>query len=381
MAPKRMPWFKKIPNLLVVSLPLQWLLIQWLSQKPEWVEEQYSQGVYPVISRFFRTLYGWIPFSVGDLIYLFVLGYSAYLLVSRWRGFRRHWRRYLRNVAAAFAVIHFTFYLLWGLNYFRQPLSERLGLKIEYTQEELFAITHYLTQQVNKQHTSLPATSRTRLFEPYEKAKVFAQTLEGYRHIADSIPAFSYERASLKTSLISGPLSYMGYGGYLNPFTAEAQVNGRLPLFRFPVVAAHEVGHQLGYSAENETNFIGYLVTRQQHDPVLKYTADAYALSYCLSEINRRDSVLARQWVGRLNPGVQQDYAKLRSFWESYENPMEPIFKSIFNSYLKANKQADGIRSYNRIVGLLIGYHRKQGLLPDTWEAPEQEQEHAFGAL
>lgn len=39
----------------------------------------------------------------------------------------------------------------------------------------------------------------------------------------------------------------MGYGGYLNPFTNEAQVNGITPKFRLPTVSGHEVGHQLGY--------------------------------------------------------------------------------------------------------------------------------------
>lgn len=373
MTPKRAPWFRKIPNLLVISLPLQWLLIQWLSRNPDWVEQYYSQGLYPMISGFFRSLYGWIPFSVGDIIYLFLVGNGIYLLISRWGGFRLHWKSYVRNIIAGFAVIHFTFYLLWGLNYFRQPLGERLGLKMEYTQEELFAITEYLTQKVNNQHNTLSVASRKRVFESFNRRSVYQQTLKGYQHIADSLPVFNYEQPSLKTSLISGPLTYMGYGGYLNPFTAEAQVNGRLPLFRFPVVCAHEVGHQLGYSAENETNFIGYLVTRQQEDPLLQYSAEAYALSYCLSEINRRDSVLAKQWVTRLQPGVREHYAKMRSFWESYDNPLEPVFKSIFNSYLKANKQADGIRSYNRVVALIIAYHRQQGLLPKSWDPPVGE--------
>ncbi|SFR31453.1 Protein of unknown function [Robiginitalea myxolifaciens] len=373
MTAKRAPWFKKIPNLLVLSLPLQWLLIQWLSRNPEWVERNYSQGIYLIFSGFFRWLYGWIPFSIGDVIYIFLLAYSTYLLITRWRGIRLHWKSYLRNIIAAFAVIHFTFYLLWGLNYFRQPLGDRLGLKKEYSQGELLAMTHYLTEKVNRQQESLPADSQKLLFEPYEKAVIFDQTLDGYGRIADSVPALAYNRHSLKTSLISTPLTYMGYGGYLNPFTGEAQVNARLPLFRFPVVSAHEIGHQLGYSAENETNFIGYLVTRQQEDPLLQYTAEAYALSYCLSEINRRDSVLAKQWVNRLNPGVRAHYAKQRTFWEAFENPLEPVFKAIFNSYLKANKQQDGIRSYNRVVGLIIAYHRQQGLLPQIPEPTPED--------
>jgi hypothetical protein len=51
-------------------------------------------------------------------------------------------------------------------------------------------------------------------------------------------------------------------------------------------------------------------------------------------------------------------------FWKKYENPMEPIFKSVFNTFLKVNNQKDGIKSYNAVVGLIIN-HRKQHFQQD----------------
>ncbi|MBQ0741381.1 DUF3810 family protein, partial [Aquimarina celericrescens] len=80
---------------------------------------------------------------------------------------------------------------------------------------------------------------------------------KGYTRIEKIHSFLKYEQPSIKESLFSTGLSYMGYGGYLNPFTQEAQVNGLVPNFRFPVIAGHEMGHQIGYSAENETNSIG----------------------------------------------------------------------------------------------------------------------------
>ena len=151
----------------------------------------------------------------------------------------------------------------------------------------------------------------------------------------------------------------MGYGGYLNPFTGEAQVNNRLPLFRYPVVCGHEIGHQLGYSAENETNFIGYLVMLRNQDPYFRYSAYAYGLSYCLSEVNRRDKKAFKKLRESLNPGVRANFRELQEFWKAFQNPMEPVFKSIFNSYLQVNRQKDGIRSYNRVVSLMVSYHRE----------------------
>ncbi|MDO1498956.1 DUF3810 family protein [Winogradskyella maritima] len=38
------------------------------------------------------------------------------------------------------------------------------------------------------------------------------------------------------------------------------------------------------------------------------------------------------------------------------------MFKSVFNTFLKANNQAQGIKSYNAVVALLIAYHKEHPL-------------------
>ena len=56
----------------------------------------------------------------------------------------------------------------------------------------------------------------------------------------------------------------------INPFTLEAQVNMRMPKINLPVTIAHEMAHQLGYAAENEANFIGFINTFKNADPCLQ---------------------------------------------------------------------------------------------------------------
>ncbi len=156
--------------------------------------------------------------------------------------------------------------------------------------------------------------------------------------------------------------SYMGIGGYLNPFTNEAQVNQKTPVFRFPIISGHEIGHQIGYSAENETNLVGYLVTVKNEDVYFKYSAYAYALSYCLNAVHRTDEKAFEQIFSKLNEGTKKNYQELQDFHDAYENPFEPIFKSVFSTFLKANNQQDGIKSYSKVVNLLVGYHEKYPL-------------------
>ena len=56
----------------VIFLVVQIILVQILRLFPEFVERYYSNGFYLLIAKISRSLLGWIPFSVGDLIYFIV---------------------------------------------------------------------------------------------------------------------------------------------------------------------------------------------------------------------------------------------------------------------------------------------------------------------
>ena len=358
----------RLKNSVALSLPLQILLVNWLAGHPDWVERYYSRGIYPWIASFFRMLYGWVPFSVGDLCYLLLGVLAIGYLIRKWHWVRSHPWTFLRDVAVVLSVIHFSFYLLWGMNYFRQPLLKN---RENYTTEELVELTSQLARAANGLQETLTGDSLSPVRIPYPKPEILTQTVMAYKSLEADYPEFGYHPSSLKPSLFSTALSYMGYGGYLNPFTGEAQVNRRLPIFRYPVVSGHEVGHQLGYSAENETNFIGYLVTLRNPDPFFRYSAAAYGLGYCLSEVYRRDREAHKSLLAEVNPGVRANFRELQDFWKAFENPLEPVFKSIFNRYLEINRQKDGIRSYNRVVALMVEYHRSHPVSAQPHLTPE----------
>ena len=348
----------KIKNITALLLVPQIILVKWLGQYPEFIETYYSLGIYPYISGFWRILMGWIPFSVGDILYalLIILG-VRYITVNR-IAIKNNLLGFIRDIAMVLSVAYFTFHLLWGLNYYRQPLSQSLELGEKHSQEDLVNFVDQLVLKTNEIQFSITADTSKLVQVPYNKKEIMDLTLEGYQSLKNKNLLFAYHHPSLKKSIFSIPLSYMGYGGYLNPFTNEAQANSALPNFRFPVICGHEIGHQLGFSAENETNFIGYLATVSNEDIYFKYSAYAYALSYCLNDLANRDQEEFKRQYDKLNPGVKKNYKEIAEFWEAHENPMEPIFKSIFNTFLKANNQKEGIKSYNAVVTLLINYYR-----------------------
>ncbi|WP_423998689.1 DUF3810 domain-containing protein [Maribacter sp. IgM3_T14_3] len=349
-------------NAIAISLIPQIIIVKWLGTRPDLVEQYYSTGLYPVISKFFRLLFGWVPFSVGDILYFVLLILALVYLIKNRNYIWRHKLQFLQNIAMVLSVTYFTFHVMWGMNYYREPLAEKLELVPNKDYQDLLEFTERLIRKTNESQFTITKDSSLAVNIPYSQKEIFDKTIQGYDNLKTIYPFLIYDRPSLKKSSFNTGLTYMGYAGYLNPFTNEAQVNDLLPNFRFPFVAGHEVGHQLGYSAENETNFIGYLVTSNNEDLYFKYAAYAYALGYCLNDVRRTDNEDFDRLMLLLNSGVKNNFQEMSIFWNSYENPMGPVFKSIFDTFLKANNQTEGIKSYSAVVLFLVAYHKDHPL-------------------
>jgi len=352
----------KLRNGIALSLIPQVLLVKWLAGHPEWVEHYYSNGLYPMVSKFFRLLFGWIPFSIGEIIYTLLILVGLRFVIRYRKRIKKKPLIFLRNLVLVFSVFYFTFHITWGLNYYREPLAKKLAIGNQTEHQAVLELTKKLLKKTNTLQLQITTDSTQMVQIPYNKKEVFKKTVQGYKDATLQFPFLDYQRPSIKKSMFSSLSSYMGIGGYLNPFTNEAHVNALTPIFRIPVISGHEVGHQIGYSAENETNFIGYLITLKNKDPYFQYSASAYGLNHCLNAIYQTDKEEFKMLYAQLNEGVKKNYQELRDFNEAYKNPIEPIFEAVFNSFLKANNQPDGIKSYSKVVHLMVGYHEQNPL-------------------
>ena len=339
-----------------VLLPIQILVISWASKNTGWIETNYSQGIYPKISRFLRSILGVFDFSIGDILYIIVL---ISILSFLWRKVRKRQvtvLEFIRKTLYLCSVVYFLFHALWGFNYYRKPLHEILNIEHEYSTEELEKITYKLLETSNELHKSLELNDSLPVVFPYNTAEIFDKTSEAYIDIKKVFPSLDYTPKSIKTSMLSKPLSYMGFGGYLNPFTNEAQVNGYIVPYKMPVTSCHEEAHQLGFAKENEANFIGAMTCMYSNDPYFKYSGYTFALRYCVNELYLRDEQKGICVLEKIRPGIRANYKEISDFWEAHENPLEPLFKVFYNQFLKVNNQAGGLRSYNYVVALFVNY-------------------------
>lgn len=353
---------KRLKTIIALSVFPQVFAVKFLAKYPEFIENYYSNGFYPYLSKGFRFVFGWVPFSIGDIFYTVAGVLIIRFLILKGRLFFHETRNFFREVFVVISILYFVFHLFWGLNYYRLPISETLSIENEYTAEDLFEFTNRLIEKSNEVHYRITQNDTVMVTIPYSKRKIYKMSIEGYKKLAMKMPQMQYAPASIKSSLYSTMLTYMGYGGYLNPFTNEAQVNSVAFSYKYPTVTCHEQAHQLGYSAENEANFIGYLAAVNNDDIYFKYSAYIYSLRYCLGEIRSRDPEKFQEINKKINRGIIKNYINVSNFWSKYENKAEPAFKSSFNTFLKANNQKDGIKSYNYVVALLVNYYKTAAL-------------------
>lgn len=342
-------------KVLSIFLILQILFVGYISHYPEWVEKYYSNGVYLAISGFLRRSLGWIPISIGDILYavffLFIVRWIRLLIVTRFSPFRKH----LYAAGSVVSLLFFFFHLLWGLNYYRLPLHKKMQInELSYTKEQLITATEKQIIKINFLHSIISQNDSTILKMPYKRSSIYKMARAEYKTLKLDSLDFGFNVKSTKSSLYSLPLSYMGFSGYLNPFTGEAQVNRKIPKLGFPATTCHEMAHQLGYAAESEANYIGYIACIKSDDLFFQYSGELMAMRYLLSALAKEDKELYLAKRAKLRYGIERDLQVSHDFWDSYHTPLTPAFKNMYDTYLKANRQEEGIKSYAGFVGYLI---------------------------
>lgn len=337
-------------------LPIQWLGLSIIKSHTSWVETFYSKKFYPFIFDTHRYFFDQVPFSIGDILYGILLLYLLKSVVNLIRNKTFHWRICIKNSLSTISLLLLIFHLNWGLNYYRTPLHLKLRYNLTYNETQLENTLQSLIATSNKLHKSLSTNDTVAVHISYSKKHLAKMLEDNFRFDLEEIQINPY----LKNSLWSTALSYMGYAGYLNPFTLESQANQKIPKLNYIVTAGHEMAHQLGIASESEANFIAFYTSIKHSDPFIQYAGYTFALRYCYAELFKAHPEQAKKQIKKLNSGVIKNFQELSKFWNLYQNPFEPIFKKSYDTYLKANGQKQGIKSYNAMVAFVIAYSEKE---------------------
>ena len=139
--------------------------------------------------------------------------------------------------------------------------------------------------------------------------------------------------------------------------SGESNVNVNYPDYVIATTAAHEMAHQRGYAREDECNFLAFAVLLESDDPFLRYCAYLDVYSNIANAFYSADSKQYFELAARLDSRVYGDMQSYSEFFKKYENSKaSEVTGSINDSYLQANGQEEGTKTYGMIVEIVCAY-------------------------
>ena len=289
-------------------------------------------------------LLGFIPFSVGDALY--VAGGAGLLwIVIKWIRyiFKFKTSKYLLAASLLHTIItilwvYLLFILGWGANYNKQPLAKDWQL---YDNSDTMRLSLYDSLLVERMNILAPSYRPLSLTELNTDARQYYNTRTDCR-----LKRFGL---GIKPSLFNYFIDRISIEGYYNPFTGEGQVSS-LPGFIMPFVICHEMAHQAGIAAEGDANLMAYAVATASGNTTFEYSATFNIWEYVDRRLFRKDSLLAKKLEARLHPIIQRHVAIMDSLGKLSDNGFNEYSAAMYDGYLKMQQQKEGIKSYGSIV-------------------------------
>jgi hypothetical protein len=344
---------------IIAIMAVIWLLMEILMHFPDVVERYYSGSVYLGICWVLHPVLNVIPFSVGDVFYIVLIIYGLYALVKIIRllvlkRFKPVFI-YLLKLAIGLQVLIVVFYLFWGMNYFRPSAAKRLGLQdTSYTFEDIKSVTLMLIDSANATRSCLTDADLQQ-----DNVAIYQNAVKAIDTLAKNTKGFPAIHPHIKSSSLTYFMNYLGTEGDYNPFTSEAQMNYQMPIFLRPFTACHEMTHQMGFGAEDEANFGGFVAGIASHDKLTRYSAYYSGMEEFLFTTFRKDSLVYKQLRTHISPLVMTDRKTDRFYWRGFESKAGIFSSILYDKYLKTNNQPQGLKTYNRMIRLVMAWYQK----------------------
>jgi len=302
------------------------------------VERFYSTFLYIHLQRVITSASNLVTFSLFDVLVIAVVAAWVMALVTDIRSTKRVVPRVLVRSVVWASVLYIAFVCLWGFNYRRVNLKDKLEIDSRSVSQEgarLLAATSI--EQLNALYGQAHVESPTSGFERAQR-ELGGVTL--------AIPGRP------KKTLLNPFFRWTGVSGMTDPFFLETLIDDSVLPFERPMVIAHEWGHLAGFADESEASFAGWL-TCIHGSPVDQYSGWLFAFEEMMPMVGDE---ARSEFVRRLAPGPLHD---LRAIAERRRRQVNPgasrISSLVYDRYLKANRIPSGVANYGEVAGLLLG--------------------------
>ncbi|MBI5916417.1 MAG: DUF3810 domain-containing protein [Bacteroidetes bacterium] len=329
----------------------------------EVVERSYSRGIFVVVRWFFTGLNSWWPFASAYVLFFLLAGWAAWRLRSffksdlTWR--KRLGRAALSLLAFAGGVVFF-FQLLWGFNYGRVLLEEKLGisprpLTVSELRDELLAVTTEVLQHRAGLPEAPDSTVAMQHISPNPEARMRAALGKVLRAHGYAMPG----KVRARTLRPKGVLLHISTAGVYIPFVGEGNVDAGLHHLQLPFVLAHELSHACGFGDEGTCNFLAYLACTESDEPYLQYIGHLYYWRYVASEYRSFDPEGYEKFKEVLPYGIRADVRAINREMDKYPDILPELRDAAYNTYLHSQGIEEGMKNYDRVVMLVHAWRRR----------------------
>lgn len=352
------PLLRFLAALLLVGASM--LFVNLAAEHPAWIADSYvrfSRGFQHALG----AAFGLLPFSVVEfVIYALILGIpaaiAAYIVLAKRRGGAlRRLAAWLSHAALVASILLAVFLTTWSVNYHSAGLGYALSLEVtERSSDTLAAALAEIVDELNAAERELPRDDSGAVI-PLGFDEMSGIAADAWLALADAEPYFAdVQPTRVKPVAASYAMSAFGITGIYMPLSGEANVNTHFPDSAKIFTMAHELAHSFGVAPENEANFAAYLACRASGDPYARYAGYLSAFVYCYNALVGVDEDAAfEQWYEL--PELALAHLRERSaYWKSFESPVKEVGSAVNDAYLKTMSQTDGVKSYGRVVDLIL---------------------------
>jgi hypothetical protein len=339
------PWASLVTIGLAVALAL-------VPPGPSTVERYYSRWAYPLIQSNLTSLSNRAGLVVFDLtlvlVVALVMGGWVYWIrrVRREKSIRPIGRGFLATLTGA-AVIYLWFLAAWGWNYARLPLESQLPYDASrVTPAAVRLLAEHAVREANRTYAAAHAAGFPGIHD--RPASLIDALHEVERELGRRGPT---RVAQPKTSWLSPFFRASGVSGMLAPFYLETLLNPDLTGPERPAVLAHEWAHLSGWAPEADASFVGLLAALRA-GPAAEYSA---WLDLVSESVNQLQPVTQRLVLEELQSGPRRDQDAIRERLKALVQPVERVAWSAYDQMLKSQGVEEGVRSYSRVIQLLLG--------------------------
>ncbi len=350
-------------------LPLTFVLQELAFRYPETTESVYGRLIYPKIAFLLSRVNTLARFSLAEAIsalcVIFALIWMVRAILRLRQGNHVTLFQRLRRAAATIwigcGIAAATFLFLWGFNYARPSLAQRLDLSVtDVEAKEVLAAGKLSMEMASSLHRALDSPPDRPTTLPIDFATL-NEIIDGrLREMALPENSIQYPTSPVKKLFFSRALCYMGISGIFVPFTGEPSMNALVPDVTIPLVVAHEKAHQRGVTNEGEANLAAFLACAGANDyPYLRYSAYLLSAARLIGAASVYLPEEARTLSKLVQAGPRKDLDAVREFWDRYEGPLTKMAERANDTYLRSQRVPDGVESYGQVTRLLVALHRQ----------------------